>query len=69
MTQKNQITFVAIDPKTGLHLRPASESEISQFLKIDVLRPIARRGDNVTVGSVSIYEYTGPGGNTRIIGE
>lgn len=42
--------IVAIDPKTGLHLRRATEAEAAQYL-----------GKPIRVGEVLIDSYTGPG--------
>ena len=51
--------FVAIDPKTGSHLRPATNAEIAAYLEQPAKHPSFRK--MIRVGDVLIDEYTGPG--------
>jgi len=57
-TPTTEPTYKAIDPRTGCHLRDATDSERENYLS-QPGRPSFRRP--VTVGSVLVDEYTGPG--------
>jgi len=50
-------TFVAIDPKTGIHLRDATELEIAAYNAQERKAPFDRA---VRVGDVLVDTYTGP---------
>lgn len=52
-------TFIAIDPRTGLHTRPATTAERDAYLAQPCRGPAFRRP--VRVGDVLADEYTGPG--------
>jgi len=52
--------FVAMSPKTGLHLRKATAKERAAYLRENAKRPLTRRG-SVLVGKVLIDEDFGPG--------
>lgn len=59
------MTYVAIDPATGAHLRNATDAEIAAYLAQRQTRPASRQqacfDRPVRVGDVTIYLYTGPG--------
>lgn len=50
--------LVAVDPRTGLHLRPATELESAAYFGRPLL---AAWRDPVRVGEVLVDEDTGPG--------
>jgi hypothetical protein len=52
------MTFVAVDPKTGLHLRPATPAEIEGYQTLNTRLHFDRP---VLVGDVLVDIYTGPG--------
>lgn len=52
--------FVAVDPKTGCHLREATQDEIFTYLESNPPRPFDKA---VLVDNVLVYPYTGPGGS------
>lgn len=51
--------YVAIDPKTGLHLRVATESERAAYLGQVCRAPSFRKP--IRIGAVIVDEDTGPG--------
>ena len=53
-------TFVAIDPATALHLRPATSAEIAAFAAANPRTAFERP---IRVGDVLIDSYMGPGGS------
>lgn len=58
MTRNAALAYVAICPKTGRHMRRATQDEIAAYLS-QPARPAFRRP--VTVGSVTIDTYAGGG--------
>ncbi|RTL30570.1 MAG: hypothetical protein EKK55_01830 [Rhodocyclaceae bacterium] len=52
-------TMMAVDPRTGAHLRVATPAEVAAWLAQPARHPAFR--DTVRVGDVLVYEYTGPG--------
>lgn len=59
------ITFVALCPRTGVHLRPATPEEVAAYHAAQK-HPRYRVGsvafsDNVPMGEVTIASDTGPG--------
>jgi hypothetical protein len=59
--------FIAINPRNGLHLRPATEAEVAEYLEQPVRHPSFRTA--VKVGDILIDEdavrYTTGTGVTR----
>jgi len=51
--------MVAIDPRTGLHLREANREEIAVYLGQPVMHASFRKA--VRVGAVLVDQYNGPG--------
>lgn len=52
-------TFIAIDPKTGLHLRAATDMERDAYLAQPARGPAFRKA--FRVGDILVDEYSGPG--------
>jgi hypothetical protein len=55
-----QTTMMAVDPRTGCHVRPATPEESAEWERgnAGLLRPFWK---TVPVGDVLIEEYAGPG--------
>ena len=53
-------TIVAVDPKTGAHLRPANEAEVDA-IEAACAGPCWTHPNYVRVGDVFVTRYNGPG--------
>lgn len=62
-------TFIAVCPRTGIHIRPATDLEIAAYLDQPHGHPLAVNDPNIArafrrpqrVGDVLVDEDTGPG--------